>query len=175
MRRAVPSPVHGFYNDVNIAKKMKDTEQTKDSQDEPLKLPEEVESRLCSWQRLYMRGNTFYYIFGGLGVATSGLAAAFPSETSRYLSVVSAVCIALLGFTQPEKKYIKFVRAWRILDIAAMRYRYKLIPISSLLDALERGEQSITEFEQEISSKGTQQIITGATEPKIIENSEVKK
>lgn len=154
---------------------MKEAEQTKDSQNEPLKLPEEIEIRLRSWQSLYMRGNTFYYIFGGLGVATSGLAAAFPSETSRYLSVVSAVCIALLGFTQPEKKYIKFVRAWRILDIAAMRYRYKLIPIASLFDALERGEQSITEFEQEMSSKGTQQIITGAAEPQVVGNSETKK
>ena len=103
-----------------------------------------------------MRGNIFYYFLGGVGVATSALAAAFPSETSRYLSVISAVCIALLGFTQPEKKYIKFVRAWRILDIAAMRYRYGIISINSLFDALERGEQSITEFEQEISPKSNQ-------------------
>ncbi|MGX9727322.1 MAG: hypothetical protein ACTFAK_08375 [Candidatus Electronema sp. VV] len=81
----------------------------------------------------------------------------------------------MLGFTQPEKKYIKFVRAWRILDIAAMRYRYKLIPIDSLFDALERGEQSITEFEQEISSTGTQQITTGVSEPQAIGNSATKK
>jgi hypothetical protein len=145
---------------------MKESDQAEDSHD-PLKLPEEVETRLRAWQSLYMRGNTFYYIFGGLGVATSGLAAAFPSETSRYLSVVSAGCIALLGFTQPEKKYIKFVRAWRILDIAAMRYRYKLISIDALFEALERGEQSITEFEQEISSVGTQ-VITGAVKPQTI-------
>ncbi len=103
------------------------------------------------------------------------MAAAFPSETSRYLSVISAVCIALLGFTQPEKKYIKFVRAWRILDIAAMRYRYKIIHIVSLFDALERGEQSITEFEQEISSKGTQEITTFASEPQAVGNYVTKK
>ncbi len=110
---------------------------TDNDQQNPLELPKEIETRLRSWQSLYMRGNTFYYFFGGLGVATSGLAAAFPSEVSRYLSVVSAVCIALLGFTQPEKKYIKFVRAWRILDIAAVRYRYRIISINALFDALE--------------------------------------
>lgn len=59
----------------------------------------------------------------------------------------------MLGFTQPDRKYVKFVRAWRILDVAALHYRYGKITLDELLEAVEHGEQTITNFEHDMKLK----------------------
>jgi hypothetical protein len=124
-----------------------------DSLSTPPDYPVEVKSRLNCWYRLYRRANFVHYSVGIIGVAASALAAVDVGEASRFLAAVSAVCIAILGFVKPERKYIKFVRAWRTLDAAAMRYRYGKSDLNALLDALELGERCITEFEQDLSGK----------------------
>lgn len=121
--------------------------------DTPIDIPPEIQNRLSAWYKLYKHANFYYYFFGILGVAASAISAAMDGNIAKVLSVISATSMAVLGFTQPDRKYIKFVRAWRILDIAAIRYRYRQIDITELLESLERGEKSITEFEQELSSK----------------------
>jgi len=116
--------------------------------------PDEIKSRLSCWYKLYHRMNMTHYIVGILGVATSALAAAINNgEASRILAAIAAICIAILGFVKPERKCMKFVRAWRILDAAAIRYRYGQADLDSLFKAIERGEQLIAEFEQELSPK----------------------
>jgi len=68
------------------------------------------------------------------------------------------VCIAILGFVKPERKFIKFVRAWRILDAAAIRYRYGKADLDYLFMAMDQGEQFIAGFEQDLSSKAQPQL-----------------
>jgi len=130
-----------------------------DQNSTPKNFPDEVESRLNCWHKLYRRANVTHYMVGILGVAASALAAAVDiGEASRLLAAISAVCIAILGFVRPERKFIKFVRAWRTLDAAAMRYRYGKVDLDYLFNAMERGEQIISEFEQELSSKAQHQV-----------------
>ena len=119
----------------------------------PKDFPEEVRSRLICWHKLYRRANSTHYIVGVLGVAASTLAAVDIGEASQILAAVSAVCIAILGFVRPERKFIKFVRAWRILDAAAIRYRYGKVDLDGLFKAMDQGESLIAGFEQELSSK----------------------
>ena len=120
--------------------------------------PDEVKSRLNCWYKLYRRANYSHYIVGIIGVAASALAAIDIGEASRFLAAISAVCIAILGFVKPERKFIKFVRAWRTLDAAAMRYRYGKADLDSLLNAMEQGERYIAEFEQDLSAKAQNQL-----------------
>jgi len=115
--------------------------------------PDEVRSRLNCWHKLYRRANSTHYIVGVLGVAASTLAAVDIGEASQFLAAIAAVCIAILGFIKPERKFIKFVRAWRILDAAAIRYRYGKVDLDDLLKAMDQGERLIAGFEQELSSK----------------------
>lgn len=115
--------------------------------------PDEVSSRLNCWHKLYRRANRTHYIVGVLGVAASTLAAVDIGEASQFLAAIAAVCIAILGFVKPERKFIKFVRAWRILDAAAIRYRYGKVDLNDLFNAMDQGESLIAGFEQELSSK----------------------
>jgi hypothetical protein len=119
----------------------------------PIDVPEEVQARVKAWHTLFMRATYSHYAFGILGVAASAISAATDGGISKALAAVSAICIAVLGFAQPDRKYVKFVRAWRILDVAALRYRYGKITLDELLEAVEHGEQTITDFEQDMKPK----------------------
>lgn len=122
----------------------------------PVDIPPEIQNRIKMWYRLFMRATYSHYFFGTIGVASSAISAATDGGIAKMLAALSATCIAILGFAQPDRKYVKFVRAWRILDIAALRYRYHQIDIKELLEAVERGEKVITDFENEISVKPSQ-------------------
>lgn len=121
--------------------------------DPQIPVPPEIEARVSAWHKLYIRANYSHYFVGIVGVASSAISAATDGGISKALAAVAAICIAVLGFAQPDRKYVKFVRAWRILDIATLRYRYGQIDLPALINAVETGEQAITEFEQDVSGK----------------------
>ncbi len=116
-------------------------------------VPKEIEERVAAWYRMFNFASRSHYVVGVLGVACSALAAADIFNISQFLAALSAVCIAILGFAQPERKYMKFVRAWRVLDTAVLKYKYGKIDLDTLLDTVDRGEQMLTDFEQEILKK----------------------
>jgi hypothetical protein len=80
--------------------------------------------------------------------AASAVAAAVGGDWARGFSAVAAVLTAVLGFVQPERRYLKFVRAWRVLDSAAIKFRLGQAGIKELIEAVDRGEALITEFEE---------------------------
>ena len=111
-------------------------------------IPPEILQRLHAWLWLFKLANRAHYIVGIVGVASSALAASaifYPV----WCSVTSAICLATLGFAQPQRVYLKFVRAWRILDIAALRYRYGNLNQAELFAALVQAEAAISESESE--------------------------
>lgn len=83
----------------------------------PVDIPPEIQNRIKAWYGLFMR-------------------ATYDGSIAKILAALSATCIVILGFAQPDRKYVKFVRTWRILDIAALRYRYHQIDIKELLHAV---------------------------------------
>jgi hypothetical protein len=85
------------------------------------------------------------YVVGVLGVATAAIAAALGGESARYFAATSGVCTAVLGFVHPERRYLRFIGAWRILDIAVLKFKLGKASVDDLIQAVERGETLITE------------------------------
>lgn len=110
-------------------------------------LPEGVQNRLDVWKTAFKNARRVYYSIGILGASVSAMAAVNIIDSAKILSAIAAVCFAILGFAQPEQRYIKYVRAWRVLDIAAWRYCHELIPIAELFSSMEEAEKMIGEFE----------------------------
>ncbi len=113
-----------------------------------------VEARLQAWFTYFQTAVMERYVFGILGIACSTIAAittGLHGDWGRWVpaaaSLGSAMSISVIGFLRPEQEYQKFVRAWRILDVAFIRYKAKLIEMTALLSELERAEGVIGEFE----------------------------
>jgi hypothetical protein len=121
----------------------------------PLDIPLEVRSRMDAWYALFMGAMYSHYFFGVVGVAAATISAATGGALGKALAAVSAICLAVLGFVQPDRKYLKFSRAWSILDIAALRYRYGEATLAELMDALDSGEQMIAEFEHDTQPRAS--------------------
>lgn len=109
-------------------------------------LPAPISDRLDAWKSLWVLSARLHYILGG----ASALCAAISATGllwSQAFAAASAVLTALFAFIQPERKYFKMVRAWRVLDSAAIRYQLGLGSLDELHKALDRGEQLITDYE----------------------------
>lgn len=110
--------------------------------------PDEVELRLKTWKTWWRIFVHAHYLLGIVGVLSSTLAAALPKDLSWLVSlcaVVSACCFAVIGFVNPDKRYIGLVRAWRVLDVANARWKRGLITEAELLDVMQRCEALATE------------------------------
>ena len=110
-------------------------------------LPKDVGERLAYWHGLWKRSAQYHYLFGVGSVAASVISTSLEGGQAKSFSIIAAIATALIGFMHPERRYMKFVRAWRVLDVAAIRYEHGLINRAALIDALERGESLIAEFE----------------------------
>lgn len=111
-------------------------------------IPEVIAKRLTSWEKLWTQSAKIHYFFGILSVGASAVAAAVGGDWARGFSAVAAVLTAVIGFVQPERRYLKFVRAWRVLDSAVIKFRLGQAGIKELIEAVDRGEALITEFEE---------------------------
>lgn len=126
-------------------------------------LPDEVDTRRTEWWRHFKFWRRFYFSIGTIGTAVSAIAATDVFGGSSYLAAVAAICFAIIGFTHPERNYLQYVRAWRILDIACKRYQYDhKFSMRHLLDAIEQGERIVSEFEY--NPEGGQETNTLRTE-----------
>jgi hypothetical protein len=122
------------------------------SEDGPIALPRDVDQRLAFWHGLWHRSSMYHYFFGVISVAASVISTSTEGTAAKVCSIVAAIATSLIGFMHPERRYLKFIGAWRVLDVAAMRYRHGLIDKAALIDAVEKGESSIAEFEKQFSS-----------------------
>jgi hypothetical protein len=120
--------------------------------DAQVALPRDVDQRLTFWHGLWRRSSMYHYFFGVISVAASVISTSTEGTAAKVCSIVAAVATSLIGFMHPERRYLKFVGAWRVLDLAAMRYRHGLIDKAALIDAVEKGEACIAEFEDKYSA-----------------------
>jgi hypothetical protein len=111
-------------------------------------IPPDIGSRLSYWQGLWERSAKYHYFFGVISVAASVISTSVEGTPAKICSIIAAISTSLIGFMHPERRYMKFVRPWRVLEVAAMRYRHGLIDKAALIDAVERGESLIAEFEE---------------------------
>ena len=115
-------------------------------------LPADVDERLSYWYGLWNRSASYHYFFGVISVGASVISTSLDGNPAKAFSIIAAIATALIGFMHPERRYAKFVRAWRVLDVAAMRYRHGLCDKAALIDAVERGEALISEFEDKVEA-----------------------
>ncbi|SMO58471.1 hypothetical protein [Fodinibius sediminis] len=115
-------------------------------------LPDDIRERCREGYYHFKFWRRFHYAIGTLGAAVSAIAATditiFGYSSTPLLAAAAAVCFAIIGFAHPERNYLQYVRAWRILDIACKRYQYDdQFSMKHLLDAIEQGEKLISEYE----------------------------
>ena len=110
-----------------------------------VEVPKEIALRYASWSRICIRLSVLQYTVGVIGVACGALAAAMGGEYARYLAAASGVSTAILGFVRPEQRYLRFIAAWRTLDVAILKFRLQQPDVSALITAVEQGEALLTE------------------------------
>lgn len=122
-------------------------------------IPPEIKKRHRTWQVFFEGYTSIHYIVGVVGVIASVLSATQASKETNdpLFGIISAACIAILGFVQPDKQYRKYVNAWRILDRGINQYRHGLIDIKDLVASLNRAESSINRHEEAVDGKDADQ------------------
>ncbi len=118
------------------------------------KLPSKLADRLKSWERTHRLYFIIHYFVGIIGVLASTLATSNLLGHPRFLSAISAICIAILAFVRPEREHIRFWNAWRILDSAATKYEVGMVGIEKVVEAIDRGEASLLEFDNNYQDDG---------------------
>lgn len=123
-----------------------------------LPIPPDVAERHAAWQKTFWGATQRYYYLGVLSVASSSIAVVagnFSTTAGQVFAGLAAVLTATLGFLKPERTYLKFVKAWRVLDLAMMKYRAGLISRGDLIDAVGSGEAIITRMEEETTTNAS--------------------
>jgi hypothetical protein len=133
--------------------------------DAQVALPKDVDDRLTFWNGLWHRSSMYHYFFGVVSVAASVISTSTDGNAAKACSIVAAIATSMIGFMHPERRYLKFVRAWRVLDLAAMRYRHGLIDKAALIDAVEKGEACIAEFEEKYNGTSAVEDPNGGASP----------
>jgi hypothetical protein len=114
-----------------------------------LQVPSYITKRYDSWRRLWRLGIRWHYILGILSVSSSAIAAVVGGNhptSGQAFAAFAAILTAAIGFIQPKRIYTKFVKAWRMLDIAILKFQAGRADLQDLLDAVEAGEALITEY-----------------------------
>ena len=106
-----------------------------------------VDTRLTLWRVAWNIFMASYFLLGVVGVVCSTIAASklFEDPARQWVSLVSALCWAIIGFLRPEARYRNLVRAWRELKAAKDSYLYETDARKSLLQTLRDCEKIATE------------------------------
>ena len=116
---------------------------------EEQKIPVAVQSRLNGWFYAFWGFTICHYLFGIGGVIASCLAASTTDKTTQQVAgVIGAMCVSIIGFVQPDRRFRQYVTAWRLLDNKVNLFRYNLITPKQLIDTMDLSEKIIGQFEE---------------------------
>lgn len=120
-------------------------------------IPKEVSNRLKGWFITFWVFTICHYVIGIGGVFASTMVAANSTtpEITKVYGIISALCIAFIGFIQPDQKYRKYVIAWRILDEKVNRYKHSLIKIEELIEGMAVAERTLDQIERDVERQRT--------------------
>ncbi len=133
---------------------------------EERQIPKEVQKRLNGWFTTFWGFTICHYLFGLGGVLASTIVAATAKtdpDLARNAGIISAVCIAIIGFLKPDEKYRKYVIAWRLLDEKVNLYRHGLIEINDLIFGMVLAEKALDQIERETGVLREPNLTTQAT------------
>jgi hypothetical protein len=109
---------------------------------------DKISDRHAAWFKYFRRWRAIFWGCGILAATASALAASSVAGTAApYFAVLSSICIAILGFTNPQRRANGYVAAWRIVGSALLRYAAGDASVSDLVSAVDRGEAIIGEID----------------------------
>ena len=115
------------------------------------KIPKSIQKRLNGWFFTFWAFLLCHYLFGIGGViASTFVVRSDDTREQKIAGIISAICIAIIGFMQPNRKYSHYVTAWRILDEKVNMYRYNLITIRELVEGMAFAEKTLGQVEIEV-------------------------
>jgi len=103
-----------------------------------------ISDRHTAWFGYFRTWRAIFWLCGIVSATASALAASkVAGDAAPYFAVLSSVCIAVLGFTNPQRRANAYVAAWRIVGSALLRYGTGESNVSDLVSAVDRGEEII--------------------------------
>lgn len=110
-------------------------------------VPEQIQKRLKEWKLTFKLAHRAHYAIGTIGLL-SGALSPLAGQYNPYLSVLAGLSAATVTFVQPLRIYRRYVSAWRMLDIAILRFESGDMSFQNLISSLETGEQIIQQTEE---------------------------
>jgi hypothetical protein len=105
---------------------------------------DKISDRHAAWFRYFQKWRAIFWLCGVVAATASTLAASsIVYGAAPYFAVLSSVCVAILGFTNPQRRANAYVAAWRIVGSALLRYGAGESTVSDLVSAVDRGEAII--------------------------------
>jgi uncharacterized protein (DUF1501 family) len=116
--------------------------------DEAVEVVRQISERHWSWFKHFRRWRGTYWACGIVAAAASALAASrVLDKASAYFALLSSVSIAVMGFTNPQRRANAYVAAWRMVSVALLRYEAGQSTVAELISAVDRGEAHIGEMD----------------------------
>jgi hypothetical protein len=115
---------------------------------ELLQVPEEFQQRRESWFKLHQRLRSLHNSLGLFGIVSSVISVAGAGRLDEIwltlAGVTSLLCLTLLVFYVPLDRAKVYIRAWRTLDEACLRYGVERgderTTLADVAEAVSRGE-----------------------------------
>lgn len=118
------------------------------------KVPETIRVLHGDWERKRKQSTVYRVVFIAGAFISSLFAAWFAGVASDWRGLLAALLAALFsGLTavfRPNEEYLKFARAWRVLNSIRVRYEMGSATVEDLAAAMDRGEAIIGESDQDI-------------------------
>lgn len=108
---------------------------------------DKIAKRHGAWFRYFRSWRSLFWACGVTAAAASALAAAELGKTSPYFALLSSLCIAVLGFTNPQRPAHAYATAWRRLGSALLRYEANECKLTDVILAVDQGEAAIAEVD----------------------------
>jgi hypothetical protein len=118
----------------------------------------QLDRKVSFWFNLHIWYKFIHWTIGLVGVTMSTLAAssAISRNAASVLSVVAAVCFAIMGFVNPQKQAALYIRAYRMLEPAIREYSFSDLTLTQLLKIHKRAEELLNDNEQTASQPNTE-------------------
>ncbi|KAA5547816.1 hypothetical protein [Adhaeribacter rhizoryzae] len=112
-------------------------------------LVKELQKKADNWMGWYNFCGWIYWFLGAASVAFSTLGASDVVEAKFRTSfaLLSAICLGVIGFANPQKKAAKFIGAFRLLEPSVRAYKYGVLSKADLLIKDREAENMLNEGE----------------------------
>jgi hypothetical protein len=119
-------------------------------------LVRDAEHKMKTWMLLFKNLSRLYWSCGVLALVASALAGSriISDSAVPYVTLLSTLCVGIIGFVDPERRGRRFLRAFRVVDAALLDYKYgpdaqpNTDASAPLRAAMNDAERTIAQYEE---------------------------